>query len=86
MAMRKKYVRCPWLLALDVDADRRDAEFLAKWRAQHGFKRIRTRMIGKRELLAHGIRSQAQIGAYLSLEGNENRRVSDKTAYKVCRK
>ena len=48
--------------------------------------RKKTRMIGKRELLAHGVRSQEQIEAYLRKEGNGERKVSEKTAYKVCRK
>lgn len=46
----------------------------------------RTRMIGKRELIAHGVRDEAKIGEYLSLPENKHRRVSGKTAYKVCRK
>ena len=48
--------------------------------------RIKTRMIGKRELIARGIRDEAKIGEYLSLPENQHRRVSGKTAYKVCRK
>lgn len=91
MAMRKKYVRHPWLLTEDIESDRRDAEFSAKQKKELEQRlgrplHFRPRMVGKRELLAHGVRNQAQISAYLSLEGNENRRVSDKTAYKVCRK
>lgn len=48
--------------------------------------RKKTRMIGKRELISRGIRNEAKIGEYLSLPENQHRRVSGKTAYKVCRK
>ena len=90
MAMRKKYVRYPELLAADVEAERQSRrqfhDAVLKWRIEHGRVRVRTRMIGKRELLANGVTDQAKIGPYLSLSGNENRRISAKTALKVCRK
>lgn len=86
MAMRKIYVRHPALLVSDIESQRQYHERMANWRAQHLRKRIRTRMIGKRELIARGIRDEAKIGEYLSLPENQHRRVSGKTAYKVCRK
>lgn len=90
MAMRKKYVRYPEFLATDIEAERQSQrhfhDAVEKWRMEHGRSRIRTRMIGKRELRAHGITDQAKIGEYLSLPCNKHRRVSGKTAYKACRK
>lgn len=86
MAIRKRYVRYPELLVSDIESQRHYHELLAKWRTQHFKERIRTRMIGKRELLARGITDQAKIGEYLSLPENQHRRVSAKTAYKACRK
>ncbi len=90
MAMRKKYVRYPEFLAEDIEAERQSQryfhDFIEKLRKKYGKKRVRTRMIGKRELTAHGIHDEAKIGEYLSLPENQHRRVSGKTAYKVCRK
>lgn len=91
MAMRKKYVRHPELLAADIE---RQVASLLAIRKKTERKRIamgkdicrrRTRMIGKRELVANGVRNQAQIGEYLLKKGNENRRISAKTCYKACR-
>ncbi len=90
MAMRKKYVRYREFLAEDIEAERQSRkafhDAVEAWRIEHGRTRIRTRMIGKRELRAHGITDQAKIGEYLSLPRNKHRRVSGKTAYKACRK
>lgn len=93
MAMRKRYVINPKLLESDIEmvrfrielARQERAEGLdpRKVRARGDNPRKKTRMIGKRELLTNDIRTGIQLGTYLSLPKNKERRVSGKTFHKV---
>lgn len=83
MGIKKKYVRNPKLLEADV-ITARHRKILFR-RPDYYPPRKRTRMIGKRELLLNGIRNESRVGEYLSLPGNEHRRISKKTLEKVRR-
>lgn len=86
MSMRMKYRRNPELLVADIENARWARGYASELRLGWKNPRRKTRMIGKRELLDHGVRDEGKIGDYLSLPENQHRRISARTAYKVCRK
>lgn len=79
--MRIQYQRDPGLLAIDVANARWRKEYFASFACS----RIKPRMIGKRELLSHGVRSEDSLAKYLSLPENKERHVSEKTLRKIRR-
>ncbi len=85
MAMSMRYRRNPLLLEGDVALALWKKEFASERRKKRKPDRIKTRMIGKCELLANGVRDERGLASYLSDKANANRRVSAKTLHKVRR-
>lgn len=85
MAMSMRYRRNPWLLEFDIGRALQEKEHASLWRKARKPDRVKTRMIGKCELLANGVRDERDLASYLSAEANANRKVSAKTLHKVRR-
>ncbi len=85
MAMSMRYRRNPWLLEGDVAHALRKKQFASERRKRRKPDRVKTRMIGKCELLANGVRDERGLASYLSAKANAKRKVSAKTLHKVRR-
>lgn len=85
MAMSMRYRRNPCLLEGDIACALWRKEYASERRKRWKPDRVKTRMIGKRELLANGVRDERGLASYLSAEANAKRKVSAKTLHKVRR-
>ncbi len=85
MAMSMRYRRSPWLLEADIASELHRRELASERRKNRRPDRVKTRMIGKGELLVNGIRDESAVATYLSRSKNAERRISAKTLHKVRR-
>lgn len=74
MGMKFKYRRNPKLLEADVTSKRYLRELKSDEREGWGKPRIRPRAVGKRELLAHGVRNETEAELFFRLPENQHRK------------